>query len=154
MADRDRGAPVARPGALGGARLPDGATPGRSIRGVALLARTRPHVPVLVRQLPSTLRRTAAGYDTQDFELDIVVSPDGSWRVKDLELIPQRVAEGYISSDVAERVVRAGEELVAELATGQRRWNEQWANWTPPSSWRDPTLPLDWNEHDDSRLDL
>ena len=51
------------------------------------------------------LRRTAAGYDTQDFELDIVVFPDGSWRVKDLELIPQRVSEGYISSDVADRVV-------------------------------------------------
>ncbi len=100
------------------------------------------------------LRRTAAGYDTQDFELDIVVFPDGSWRVKDLELIPQRVAEGYISTDVAERVVRAGEELVAELATRQRRWDEQWANWTPPSSWRDATLPLDWNEHGDGRLDV
>ena len=55
--------------------------------------------------------------------------------------MPQRVAEGYSSTDVAERVVRAGEELVAELATGQRRWTSSGRTGASPSSWRDATRP-------------
>jgi hypothetical protein len=89
-------------------------------------------------------RRTAAGYDTQDFELDIVVLPDGSWTLKDLELMPARVDERHLTQDVADRVVRLGEELAAELDAGRHRWDDRWAAWTPPPAWHDAALPPGW----------
>ena len=48
----------------------------------------------LVRELPGALELSPIGFDTQDFELDLVVSPDGSWTLKDDELLDQRVVEG------------------------------------------------------------
>jgi hypothetical protein len=41
--------------------------------------------------LQEPFRRTSLGFDTQDLELDIVVSPDGDWRLKDDEKL-----EGWI----------------------------------------------------------
>ena len=90
-------------------------------------------------------RRTAQGYDTQDFELDIVVLADGTWTLKDLELMPQRVEERHLTQDVADKVVRLGEALTAELAAGRHRWDDRWAAWTPPPDWRDAVLPADWD---------
>ena len=43
-------------------------------------------------------RRTAIGYDTQDLELDLVVYPDGRWKIKDDELMDQRVSEERTSN--------------------------------------------------------
>jgi len=47
--------------------------------------------------LQTAFVRTAIGYDTQDLELDIIVLPDGSWTLKDLDVLDDRVAEGRIS---------------------------------------------------------
>jgi hypothetical protein len=98
-------------------------------------------------------RRTSWGYDTQDFELDIVVFPDGAWRFKDLDLLPERVSEGYLSPIVAERVVRLGEEFAEEFDAGRHRWDDRWAEWVPPSTWYDALLPADWSAPDHRYLD-
>jgi len=89
-------------------------------------------------------RRTAWGYDTQDFELDLLVFPDGTWRFKDRELLPARIAEGYLSASVADAVSALGDELGRELRAGTPRWDEGWAAWTPPPAWRDAPLRADW----------
>ena len=53
--------------------------------------------------LQAPLRRTPIGYDTQDRELDVVVRPDGTWTLKDDELLEQRVSEGrYSAAEVVE----------------------------------------------------
>ena len=72
---------------------------------------------MLVRQLPGALPPgPRGGLDhTQDFELDIVVLADGTWALKDLELMPERVEERHLTQDVADKVVRLGEALRAKL---------------------------------------
>jgi hypothetical protein len=88
--------------------------------------------------------RTAVGYDTQDLELDLVVSPDGTCTVKDLELLDVRVAEGRFTSGLAEWIRELGRDLEAELRAGRRWWDPSWADWTPPDAWRDARLPAGW----------
>ncbi|MEJ7583771.1 MAG: DUF402 domain-containing protein [Acidimicrobiales bacterium] len=95
--------------------------------------------------LQAAFRRTAAGYDTQDFELDLVVFPDGSWIVKDLDLLDQRVAEGRFSPALAEWIKGLGEALVAELESGQRWWDEKWVDWSPDPAWVHPRLVAGWD---------
>jgi hypothetical protein len=89
--------------------------------------------------------RTAIGYDTQDFELDIVVSPDGSYVIKDLEVLDDRVAEGRFTSDLVARIREPGAQLIEELDVGRHWWDPGWARWAPPADWRDARLPADWS---------
>ena len=88
--------------------------------------------------------RTAVGYDTQDFELDIVVFPDGSYVVKDLDLLDARITEGRFTHGLVDWIRDVGAELTAELDAGRPWWDQDWAHWTPPESWKDARLPPDW----------
>jgi predicted RNA-binding protein associated with RNAse of E/G family len=73
-------------------------------------------------------RRTDVGYDTQDLELDIIVRADGSWALKDDDVLEQRIAEGRFTSeqiadvrDEARRITRdleAGNPLVVRRVGG------------------------------------
>jgi Protein of unknown function (DUF402) len=91
-------------------------------------------------------RRTAIGFDTQDLELDIVISPDGSWRWKDDELLDPWVERGrWTAAEVA--AIRAeGARVAAELEAGRRWWSDEWATWEPDPAWRVPAeLPPGWD---------
>lgn len=88
--------------------------------------------------------RTPVGYDTQDFELDLVVFPDGSWIVKDLEVLDDRVTEGRFTAGLVDWIRDIGDELCRELEAGHRWWDPTWADWTPPASWKNPSLPEGW----------
>jgi hypothetical protein len=94
--------------------------------------------------LQAPFRRTSIGYDTQDLELDIWIEPDGRWTYKDLELMPDRVAEGRWSAEEVAEIVRSGEQLGARLDAGERWWNERWVDWRPDPAWRVPDLPDGW----------
>ena len=88
--------------------------------------------------------RTAIGYDTQDLELDLVVSPDGSYVVKDLEVLDDRVAEGRFTSDLVTWIRELGAQLRGDLDARRHWWDPAWARWTPPAHWRDARLPPGW----------
>jgi Protein of unknown function (DUF402) len=88
--------------------------------------------------------RTAVGFDTQDLELDLVVRPDGSWFLKDLEAVPERVADGVMDGAVADYVVALGERLGEELDRGRWWWDPSWADWAPDPTWKLPDLPAGW----------
>ena len=88
--------------------------------------------------------RTDRGYDTQDLELDIVVFPDGSWIVKDADVLPDRITEGRFSRPLVEWIESIGEDLIARLEAGTRWWDESWSRWTPPDTWRNTALPAGW----------
>jgi hypothetical protein len=90
-------------------------------------------------------QRMLRGYDTQDFELDIVVFPDGAWMLKDLDRLPERVSEGYLSRTVADAVVRLASEFAEELDAGRHRWGDHWAEWSPSPTWYDAVLPPNWS---------
>ena len=81
------------------------------------------------------------GYDTQDLELDIVVAADLSWRLKDDEVLEQRVREGRYTAD---QVVAARAEALRvtdELDAGRKWWSDDWAQWRPDSKWPRPAFP-------------
>lgn len=96
--------------------------------------------------LQADFARTSIGYDTQDFELDIVVFPDGTHVVKDLELLDERVDEGRWSADAADWIRSVGDALVARLDAGERWWDERWSRWEPPADWVNTPLPAGWSD--------
>ena len=74
--------------------------------------------------LEEPFRRTATGYDTQDLELDVWVPVDGSWQLKDSDLLDQRVRESRFTEEQAVAIRRVGDELleksIAASAGGTR----------------------------------
>lgn len=86
-------------------------------------------------------RATPIGFDGQDLELDIVVWPDGSWVVKDNDLLDQRVAEGRWTDEEASVIREIGARVVSEvLEPRDWWWDTRWAHWVPES--RDELLRL------------
>jgi hypothetical protein len=91
--------------------------------------------------LQEPFRRTATGYDTQDLELDIVVSADLSWRLKDDEVMEQRVREGRFTRDQVAAVRAEAKRVTDDLDAGRKWWSDDWARWRPDPTWPEPTFP-------------
>ncbi len=89
--------------------------------------------------LQEPLRRDGHAFDTQDQELDIVISPDGSWTWKDEQALADWVGRGRFTAEEVAAIRREGERVVAEwpFPTG-------WEEWEPDPSWPVPELPEDW----------
>jgi hypothetical protein len=81
--------------------------------------------------LQEPFRRTPEGYDTQDHELDIWVPADGTWVLKDDELLDVRVREGRFTQDQARAFRAEAARVTAELDAGRRWWADAWASWRP-----------------------
>jgi hypothetical protein len=96
--------------------------------------------------LQEAFRRTPIGMDTQDLELDIVVSPDGSWQVKDADVMDQRVEEGRYTAEQVKRIFAVGDELVGRLHDGVWWWDEKWAAWEPDPQWGPVAPPDGWQQ--------
>lgn len=88
--------------------------------------------------------RTEHGYDTQDLELDVVVSPDGSFELKDDDVMDQRVDDGRFTPELVAWVRGYGADFIARLEHEGVFWEQEWAGWTPPAEWRNPRLPPGW----------
>ena len=95
--------------------------------------------------LQTAFVRTSVGVDTMDLELDLVVLPDGSWVVKALDVLPERVAEGRLTQSVVDHVLRLGDRLGAELDAGRWWWDTAWVDWRPDPLEHVPTLPDGWD---------
>ncbi len=91
--------------------------------------------------LQTAFVRSGGGYDTQDLELDIIVHPDGTYVVKDDELLEDRVAEGRYSLALVKWIRSFGAELTGRLDSEGPWWDRSWAQWAPPPDWVDPELP-------------
>jgi Protein of unknown function (DUF402) len=90
-------------------------------------------------------RRSRFGFDTQDLELDIVVSPDGSWRYKDDERLEDWIERGrWTAAEVAE-IRSEARRIGGLLENGNRWWSEEWAAWRPDPTWPQPTVPDAWD---------
>jgi len=82
--------------------------------------------------LQAPLRRSDRAVDTFDHELDIRVTPDGAWQLKDDELLDQRVREGRFSAAEAAAIRATASDVIDALKHGRRWWSDAWASWTPP----------------------
>jgi hypothetical protein len=97
--------------------------------------------------LQAPFRRTEIGYDTQDHELDVVVSPDGQWRVKDDELMELRIREGRYSVAEVAAIRAQGADIGEMLETGDTWWDPGLTSWAPEPSWSPTVLPPGWGDH-------
>jgi hypothetical protein len=85
--------------------------------------------------LQERFRRTESGYDTQDHELDIWVTPDGAWEWKDDELLDVRVEEERFTPQQAESIRAEGRQVVELVERREQWWDDAWAEWQPDSGW-------------------
>jgi predicted RNA-binding protein associated with RNAse of E/G family len=91
--------------------------------------------------LQEPFRRTSTGYDTQDLELDILVEFDGSWRLKDDEVLEQRVREGRFTRDQVAAARTEAKRVTDDLDAGRKWWSDDWARWRPDPAWPRPAFP-------------
>ena len=96
--------------------------------------------------LEEPFRRTPTGYDSQDLELDVWIPAGGPWRVKDEEMVEQRVQDGRFTDEQATAIRALGQEIVDMLERGERWWDERWASFVPETGWRAPDFPDGWEE--------
>lgn len=90
--------------------------------------------------LVAPVRRSAVGFDTTDWVLDVWVDPDGTWRWKDEDELEQAIGLGVFDDEAAAHVRRAGEAAIAA-----RPWPTGWEGWRPDPAWAPPALPDDWH---------
>ena len=94
--------------------------------------------------IQEAFRRTAIGIDTQDLDLDVVVSPDGSWRLKDDDMLEPMVERGRHTAAEVAAIRGEGARITSELDAGRRWWSDEWAAWEPDPAWPLPPIPEGW----------
>ncbi|MET7988151.1 DUF402 domain-containing protein [Streptomyces sp. NPDC005281] len=86
-------------------------------------------------------RRTAAGFDTLDHELDLWVPADGGpYRWKDVDEFEQRARTGGFTPEQAAAVRAEGDRVAELLARNTPWWDQAWAQWQPPAGWETPPV--------------
>jgi len=92
--------------------------------------------------LQEPIIRTAFGFDTTDYLLDITLTPDRSeWKWKDESDFDEAVATGKISLEQARDIRQEGELAVKRVQEGPSSFYDVWENWLPPKEWRIPEIP-------------
>lgn len=87
--------------------------------------------------------RTAIGFDTMDYELDIVIAPDFSWRWKDEDRLAKLVENGVFTETQAKEFKEYGLDALSRLEHRETPFNEPWPQWRPDPSWGPLTMPTD-----------
>jgi uncharacterized protein len=86
------------------------------------------------------------GLDTEDYELDLIVSPDRArWRLKDeAEFVVATGLPGYWSDTEATQIRSEGERALARVLSGEPPL-DRWA-YRPDPSWTVPGMPASWEQ--------
>ncbi len=92
------------------------------------------------------LKRHRLGFDHWDQQLDILVEPDRSWRLKDEDELKVVVELGRMSADQAAQVRSGAERATREIESCAGPFAAEWPRWIPPADWTHPDLPDDWGE--------
>jgi hypothetical protein len=74
--------------------------------------------------------RRANGFDTDDYGLDLVVSPEGHVTWKDVDHLSAMLRSGRMTEHQIINVLKAAE-TVATLLEQDQRWWSDWDSWTP-----------------------
>lgn len=94
-----------------------------------------------------------AGLDTSDWDLDVVIEPDRTWSWKDEDEFVARLAtpESYWVDD-ADRVRRAGHEVVALVEAAAFPFDGTWCDFRPDPAWPAirADLPAGWDRPRDA----
>lgn len=93
-------------------------------------------------QLP--YRRSHAGFDSLDLDLDLVVSPDLSWRWKDEDDWAVARTCGALAAETIASVEASRVEVLARVAAGLGDLRG-WVGWTPDPAWKPARLRAGWD---------
>lgn len=96
--------------------------------------------------IQARLKRTAIGFDTADYLLDVVIDPDLAWEWKDEDEFAEARDAGILEPDVLDAIRAEGKRTIVDLKA--RRWpfNTGLESWRPDPGWGVPTLPGGWDE--------
>lgn len=95
--------------------------------------------------LESPFARTEIGFDTRDLELDLVIAPDRSWTMKDVDLLWQRHEEGRFSIAEVRNILDLGASVGRMIDSGNWWWEDSWVDWRPDPLWKVPEIPEGWH---------
>lgn len=107
-------------------------------------------------EAPASTWRDAgpAGLDTADWDLDVVIHPDGTWQWKDEAEFAERLLtpEAYWVDD-EDRVRAAGDEVVKLVEAGAFPFDGTWCDFRPDPAWPVPSpgRPRDWDRPESAR---
>jgi hypothetical protein len=88
----------------------------------------------------------AAGIDTVDYDLDLVVEPDRSWRWKDEDEFTAFLAHPEIYwVDDGDAVWQSGWEVVKLIEAGAYPFDGTWCDFRPDPRWSMPAAPPGWD---------
>jgi hypothetical protein len=91
-------------------------------------------------------QRTAKAIQAMDLMLDILVSPDRTWRWKDQDEFDAVVAAGLYSVATVVAVRKEAESVIHRIEEKSTPFNEEWLEWRPPAEWTIPSLPPGWEQ--------
>jgi hypothetical protein len=91
-------------------------------------------------------RRTRNGIQAMDLMLDILVSPNRTWRWKDHDEFEAVVAAGLYSEATVLAVRHEAESVIQRIEKQSTPFDESWAAWRPPARWAIPVLPNGWDQ--------
>ncbi len=95
--------------------------------------------------LHAPLHRTPIGFDTQDYILDAVVTPDrSSWSWKDEDELAWHLAAGTRALPPPEALRAEGARAAEQLTATTAPLYQEWERWSPDPAWPIPTIPADW----------
>lgn len=89
--------------------------------------------------------RTAAGFDTEDWILDVVVDDELGWRYKDEDELAWAEASGRFDGGMVERIWSAARESIAALEASEFPFDADWDRWLPPLGLPVPSLRPGWD---------
>ena len=95
-------------------------------------------------QLPYA--RNHYGFDTYDLELDIVVEPNGEWRLKDQPAYLEGIRTGVIRREWADAVAKEKDAVIATIEKRKYPFNNYWRDYMVDQSWMPPRLPDGWEQ--------
>ncbi|WP_203135243.1 DUF402 domain-containing protein [Microbacterium sp. JZ31] len=94
--------------------------------------------------------RTATGFDTQDWTLDVIAGTDrdGTWsvRYKDEDELAYYAGTGHWPESMRAIIERAGKEASSVALARTFPFDVDWSQWIPDAAWPVPELPAKWDQ--------
>jgi hypothetical protein len=95
--------------------------------------------------LQAPLRRTSTGFDTADYLLDLVITPDLSWSWKDQDEVDEARKHGIVALEILDRMEIEGERAIRDIKARAWPFDAGYESWRPDPAWGIPVLPEGWD---------
>jgi hypothetical protein len=95
--------------------------------------------------LQAPLRRIPQGFESEDYLLDLLVDPDGSWSWKDEHDFAIAQRAGRFSPADAAAIRAEAQRVIQTIESRAWPFDAGWEQWRPDQSWTIPTIPAGWD---------